>query len=159
MTKVVFPGCFDPVTVGHLSVIERASRLFSEVHIAIVENQSTAKQLMWSIEERTKFMQEAVSHIPKVTVHVFSGLLVHFLKQLQIPVIIRGVRSAVDWNYESELFQVHQILWPEIEMLGLPSLAQYDVVSSSFVREIWKLGGDISAMVPPKVLELMQESR
>ena len=82
-----------------------------------------------------------------------------FLKKLQIPVIIRGVRSAVDWNYDSELFQVHQILWPEIEMLGLPSLAQYDVVSSSFVREIWKLGGDISAMVPPKVLELMQESR
>jgi pantetheine-phosphate adenylyltransferase len=157
MTKVVFPGSFDPVTVGHLSVIERSCSIFSEVHIAMAENLSTHKKNMWPIEQRTQMMLAAVSPFSNVIVHQFNGLLVDFLKKLDIPLIIRGVRCANDWNYESELFQVHKILWPEVEMLCLASDAKFDVVSSTFVREIWSLGGNVSQLVPPAVLTLMKK--
>jgi pantetheine-phosphate adenylyltransferase len=156
MTKVVFPGSFDPVTVGHLSIIERASRLFSEVHIAISENPSSSKTPMWSLAARKQFMQSTVKHLANVKIHSFDGLLVDYLKKIQIPVIVRGVRSALDWNFESELFQVHKILWPEVEMVCLRSDAQYDVVSSTYVREIRRYGGDIKALVPPSVYDLIQ---
>lgn len=157
MTRVVFPGSFDPVTVGHLSVIERSSSLFSEVHIAIAENLSGTKKNRWSIEQRTAFMLAAIAPFPNVIVHQFSGLLVEFLKKLQISLMIRGIRSVNDWSYESELFQVHKILWPEVEMLFLASDAKFDVVSSTYVREIWSLGGNVDTLVPPAVLELMKK--
>jgi len=157
MTKVVFPGSFDPVTVGHVSIIERASKLFSEVHIAISENPSSSKAPMWSIDSRKKFMQTAIAHLSNVKVHVFSGLLVDYLKQIKIPVIIRGVRSAVDWNFEAELFQVHKILWSDVEMICLRSDAQYDVVSSTYVREIFRYGGDIRSLVPASVYPLIKK--
>lgn len=157
MTKVIFPGSFDPVTVGHLSVIERSSSIFSEVHIAIAENLSGTKKNRWSIEQRKEFMLAAVEPFPNVFVHQFGGLLVEFMKKLKISLMIRGIRSATDWNYDSELFQVHKILWPEVEMLCLASDARFDVVSSTYVREIWSLGGNVNALVPPAVLELMKK--
>jgi pantetheine-phosphate adenylyltransferase len=115
--------------------------------------------VMWSIEEREAFMHAAVHHLPQVKVHCFSGLLVDFLKANNIAVIIRGVRSAVDWNYESELFQVHKILWPQLEMVCLRSDSQFNVVSSTYVREIYKYGGDISSLVPPACLKLMASKK
>lgn len=157
MTKVVFPGSFDPVTVGHVSIIERASKLFSEVHIAISENPSSSKAPMWSIDSRKLFMQTAIAHLPNVKVLVFSGLLVEYLKKIKIPVIIRGVRSAADWNFESELFQVHKILWPDVEMICLRSDSKYDVISSTYVREILRYEGDISSLVPPAVHDLIRK--
>jgi pantetheine-phosphate adenylyltransferase len=157
MTKVVFPGSFDPVTVGHLSIIERACQLFSEVHVAIAEKPSSSKSVLWSIDERHALMGLAVAHLKQVKIHRFSGLLVEFLKSVDIPVIVRGVRSAVDWNFESELFQVHKILWPSIEMVCLRSNPQYDAVSSTYVREIFRYKGDISSLVPPQCLKLIEE--
>lgn len=159
MTKVVFPGSFDPITVGHLSIIERSCQLFKEVHVAIAENPSSSKSVLWSIDERQALMEVAIAHLPQVKVHRFTGLLVDFLKSVKIPVIVRGVRSAVDWNFESELFQVHKILWPEVEMVCLRSNPQYDAVSSTYVREIFKYGGDIRSLVPPACLSLLEKKR
>ena len=159
MTKVVFPGSFDPVTLGHVNIIERACHLFSEVHVAIASQPSTSKSVMWSIDDREALMCAAVKHLPKVKVHRFSGLLVDFLKTVHIPVIVRGVRSSVDWNYESELSQVHKILWPQVEMVCLRSDSQFNVVSSTYVREIFKYGGDISSLIPPVCVEMIERKR
>jgi len=157
MTKVVFPGSFDPITLGHLSIIERASVLFSEVHVAIAEQPSTSKFPFWSIDQRQAFVEVSVAHLTNVKVHRFCGLLVDFLQQQNIPTIVRGLRSAVDWHYESELFQVYKILWPAVEMVCLRSDHQYDAVSSTNVREVLKYGGDIEKFVPKSILALLRQ--
>lgn len=157
MTKVVFPGSFDPITLGHLSIIERASVLFAEVHVAIAAQPSSVKQPCWSIEQRQAFVEASVTHLRNVSVHRFSGLLVDFLQQQNIPTIVRGLRSAVDWHYESELFQVYKILWPAVEMVCLRSDHQYDAVSSTNVREVLKYGGNIEKFVPKPMLNLLRQ--
>lgn len=156
--KVVFPGSFDPLTFGHLSIIERASALFEEVHIAVAAQPSTVKQTRWSIQQRLQMVEAAVGHIDRVKVHQFSGLLVTFLKQLGVATILRGVRSAKDWEFETELYQVHKILWPEVEMICLAADSRFTTVSSSFVREILHYHGDISKLVPSEVYRLIKET-
>lgn len=159
MVQAVFPGSFDPLTLGHLSIINRASQLFDELHIAIAENQSASKSAIWSLADRKQFIEAATQHLSNIHVHIFSGLLVNFLKAKNIPLLVRGARSAVDWNYESELFHVYKMLWPAVETVVLPADIQYDIVSSTYVREIWKLGGDISGMVPSVIIELMEQKK
>jgi pantetheine-phosphate adenylyltransferase len=156
MKKVVFPGSFDPPTLGHLSIIERASLLFDEVHIALAEKPSTSKQTRWTIEQRRKMMDACIHHLKNIHVHQFSGLLVNFLQDNKISTIIRGVRSTKDWEFEMELFQVHKVLWPEVEMVCLAADQKYNTVSSSFVREILHYGGDVSKLVPESVLKLIR---
>lgn len=151
MQKVVFSGVFDPVTLGHLNLIERMAQLFPKVIIAIA--QSSSKNPKWSLEQRTTFMKSAVAHLDNIEVMPFSGLLVDFLKNQQAKIIIRGVRSIIDWSYEQEMAQINQMLMPELETLFLPAQHQ---ISSTYVRQIWELDGDISSLVPPKVLELMK---
>lgn len=154
--KVVFPGSFDPITLGHLSIIERAHALFDEVHIAVSAQPSTVKQTRWSIERRMQMVAATVQDFKRVKVHQFSGLLVTFLQELGVATIVRGVRSAKDWEYETELYQVHKILWPEVEMICLAADPKFSTVSSSFVREILYYQGDISKLVPSSVHALMQ---
>jgi pantetheine-phosphate adenylyltransferase len=158
MKKVVFPGSFDPPTLGHLSIIERGTALFDELHVAVAQNPSTSKKTRWSIEQRLAMMRASVQHLPNVYVHSFSGLLVDFLQKNKMPTIIRGLRSAKDWEYETELFQVHKILWPEVEMICLAADLKFTTVSSSFVREILHYGGDISKLVPQSVLEQIAQA-
>jgi pantetheine-phosphate adenylyltransferase len=153
MRKAVFPGSFDPVTMGHVNIIERASCLFGEVVIAVAEVSS--KQMLWDLSQRTQMMKAAVSHLPNVRVEAFSGLLVDFLKAQHIPLLVRGVRSLMDWNYEHEMSLLNQKLWAEVETIYLSAHSEHTVMSSTFVRQVWKLGGDLSNLVPAPVLKLM----
>ncbi len=152
MKKVVFSGVFDPVTFGHVNLIERASKLFPEVIVAVAE--SSSKEPMWNIAQRTQLMQVAIEHITNVKVRSFSGLLVDFLKSQKATTIIRGVRSVVDWGYEVEMAEVNKRLMPDVETLFLSA---QENMSSTYVRQIWQLGGDVSSLVPSKTLELMKK--
>jgi pantetheine-phosphate adenylyltransferase len=152
MKKVVFSGVFDPVTLGHVNLIERASKLFPEVIVAVAE--SSSKQPMWNIAQRTQFMQVAVEHIINVKVRSFSGLLVDFLKSQKTTTIIRGIRSVVDWGYEVEMAEINKRLMPSVETLFI---AAQENMSSTFVRQIWSLDGDVSSLVPAQTLELMKK--
>lgn len=153
MKKVVFPGSFDPITFGHLNIIERAASLFDEVVVAVSEVSS--KQMLWDLQQRSAMVQAAVSHVPNVRVATFTGLLVDFLKAQNTPLLIRGVRSLMDWNYEHEMSLLNQKLWADVETIYLSAHSEHTVMSSTFVRQVWSLGGDLSNLVPGSVLKLM----
>lgn len=153
MKKVVFPGSFDPITFGHLNIIERAASLFDEVVVAVSEVSS--KQMLWDLKQRSAMVQAAVSHVPNVRVATFTGLLVDFLKAQDTPLLIRGVRSLMDWNYEHEMSLLNQKLWADVETIYLSAHSEHTVMSSTFVRQVWSLGGDLSNLVPDSVLKLM----
>jgi pantetheine-phosphate adenylyltransferase len=152
MKKVVFSGVFDPVTFGHVNIIERAAKMFPEVIVAVAE--SSSKQSMWSVAQRTQLMQVAVEHLTNVKVRSFSGLLVDFLKAQKVTTIIRGVRSVIDWSYEVEMADINHKMMPDVETLFLSA---QENMSSTYVRQIWGLGGNVSSLVPPKTLELMKK--
>lgn len=153
MKKVVFPGSFDPMTFGHLNIVERASRLFDEVVVAVSEVSN--KQMVWDLQQRCLMAKAAVSHLPNVRVEPFAGLLVDFLQLQRIPLLIRGVRSFMDWNYEHEMSLLNQKLWTEVETIYLSAHSEHTVMSSTFVRQVWSLGGDLKNLVPEPVLKLM----
>ena len=155
MRRAIYPGSFDPPTCGHLDVIERASRLFDELIVAIIVNPN--KQPFFSVEERTSLLQAVLpAHCTNVTVDNFTGLLMDYAQRKQANALIRGLRSSADYEYELPMILMNRHLAPEIEtvlLVGDPSLTH---VSSSLVKEVFKLGGSIAGLVPPNVLTAMQ---
>lgn len=149
MRKAVCPGSFDPITNGHLDVIERASGLFDEVTIAVLMN--SAKSGLFTIEERIKMAKEAVSHIPNAKVDTWSGLLVDYCKAHGIGAIIKGLRAVSDFDYELQMAQMNLQL-KGVDTLLMATKPAYSFLSSSLVREIAKYGGDVSTLVPAGVL-------
>lgn len=149
MRKAVCPGSFDPITNGHIDVIERASGLFDEVVIAVLVN--SAKSGLFTIEERIKMAKEAVSHIPNATVDTWTGLLVDYCRAHQIGAIVKGLRAVSDFDYELQMAQMNLQL-KGIDTLLMATKPAYSFLSSSLVREIAKYGGDVSALVPAGVL-------
>jgi len=152
MKKVVFSGVFDPVTIGHVNFIMRAAQIFPEVVVAVAEH--SAKLPLWTIAQRTQMMQAAIEHLTNVKVRSFSGLLVDFMKAQKATTIIRGVRSVVDWSYEIEMAAINKRIMPAVETIFLPA---EENISSSFVRQIYALRGDISTLVPANTLELINK--
>ena len=155
MRRAIYPGSFDPPTCGHLDVIERASRLFDELIVAIIVNPN--KQPFFSVEERASLLQAALpASCANVTIERFTGLLMDFAQQRQACALIRGLRSSADYEYELPMILMNRHLAPEIEtvlLVGDPSLTH---ISSSLVKEVFKLGGSIAGLVPPNVLTAMQ---
>ena len=155
MRRAIYPGSFDPPTCGHLDLIERASRLFDELVVAIIVNPN--KQPFFSVEERTSLLQAALpAHCANVTVDHFTGLLMDYAQHKQAIALIRGLRSSADYEYELPMILMNRHLAPDIEtvlLVGDPSLTH---VSSSLVKEVFKLGGSIAGLVPPNVLTAMQ---
>ncbi|MGA0902138.1 MAG: pantetheine-phosphate adenylyltransferase [Candidatus Nanopelagicaceae bacterium] len=150
MRKAVCPGSFDPITNGHIDVIERASGLFDQVVIAVLANSS--KTGLFSIEERLVLAKDAVSHIPNVTVDTWSGLLVDYCKTNNIGAIIKGLRAVSDFDYELQMAQMNLQL-KGVDTLLMATKPAYSFLSSSLVREIARYGGDVSALVPAGVLK------
>lgn len=146
---VIFPGTFDPMTYGHVDLIERAAKLFPQVIVAIAENKR--KQPHFECEERVRMAQEILHVFPNVTVEGFGGLLSEFARSKGAQGIIRGLRTVSDFEYECQLANMNRHLAPEIETVFLSAGEQYAFVSSSLVSEIAELGGDVSAFVPPLV--------
>ena len=153
MRKAVCPGSFDPITNGHLDVIERASGLFDEVVIAVLVN--SAKSGLFSIEERIAMAKEAVAHIPNARVDTWSGLLVDYCKANGIGAIIKGLRAVSDFDYELQMAQMNLQL-KGVDTLLMATKPAYSFLSSSLVREIARYGGDVSALVPDGVLRALK---
>ncbi len=150
MTKVVCPGSFDPVTNGHLDIIERAARLFDEVVVAVLVNES--KQGLFSIDERQDLLAEATSHLPNVSVASFKGLLVDFCTANGITAIVKGLRAVTDFDYELQMAQMNGSL-TEVDTIFIPTTPEYSFLASSLVKEVAKHGGDVSGLVPDFVLD------
>ncbi len=153
---VVYPGSFDPLTNGHLDVIQRASRLFQKVKVAILENPNKRGQYLFSAEERLAIVREATQHLPNVEVHTFSGLLVDFVKRVGAQAIVKGLRAVSDYEYELQMAHLNRQLLPGLETLFILSATRYSFVSSTMVKEIARYGGDVSKLVPPATLRALK---
>ncbi|TNF45610.1 pantetheine-phosphate adenylyltransferase [bacterium] len=151
MKKIaIYPGTFDPITNGHVDLIQRASKIFDEVVVLV--SADTKKKPMFSTEERSAMVSEAVDdYSDNVKVKVFHGLLVEEVKRLSACIIIRGLRAVSDFEYESQMALMNKRLNPLVETFFMISREEYAYISSSFVKEISNLGGDVSTMVPEGV--------
>lgn len=151
----IYPGSFDPVTLGHLDIIERAARVMDKVIVGVLQNSS--KSPMFTTQERVELMQTATAHLPNVEVKAFDGLLVDFLRQEGALYVIRGLRAITDFEYELQMAQANRKLFPEMETLFIPTHAEVSFVSSTIVKDILKHGGDVSGFVPASVLGRLTE--
>lgn len=151
----VYPGSFDPVTYGHLDIIERASKICNKLLIGVLNN--SKKTPLFSVEERVKMLQEVVKDIPNVEVKSFSGLTVDFARENGATVMIRGLRAVTDFEYELQLSQTNRALAPDIDTVFFTTNLKYSYVSSSITKEIAMYGSDISKFVPPYVLEKVRD--
>ncbi|MBX9570616.1 MAG: pantetheine-phosphate adenylyltransferase [Candidatus Obscuribacterales bacterium] len=155
MVRAVYPGSFDPITLGHLDIITRASKLFDEVVMAVVAN--PGKNPLLPIDVRAELISRVIGDMPGVTVDTFQGLTVDFAKNKQISVIIRGLRAVSDYEAELSMAQTNKQLLPELETIFLMTKAEYSFISSSTVKEIVKLGGDVTQFLPPAVNLYLKE--
>ena len=149
MRRCVCPGSFDPVTNGHLDVIERASRLYDEVTVGVLVNAS--KSGLFAVEERMEMLREATTAFGNVTVDSFQGLLVDYCRARDIPVVVKGLRAVSDFDYELQMSQMNNRL-TGLETLFVATNPEYSFLSSSLVKEVAKWGGDVSGLVPEPVL-------
>ncbi|MEV4318383.1 pantetheine-phosphate adenylyltransferase [Actinocrispum sp. NPDC049592] len=150
MRRAVYPGSYDPVTNGHLDIIERAAQVFDEVVIAVMINKS--KQTLFTVEERTDMLREVTAHLPGVRVDSWHGLLVQYCEQHGIKAIVKGLRAVSDFDYELQMAQMNQQL-SGIDTLFMPTSPAYSFLSSSLVKEVAKYGGDVTHLLPPKIHE------
>nr|WP_298678127.1 pantetheine-phosphate adenylyltransferase [uncultured Treponema sp.] len=155
MIKAVFAGSFDPPTFGHLNIIERAQKLFSEIHVVIAVNNN--KNYCFSGEERLEMIQKLVSRWNNVSVHLWDSLIVDYAKKIKADVLIRGVRNDNDFLYEFDLAMMNKSLNPQIETLFLVPDPKFFVLRSSSIKELAAFGGDVSTMVPPIVETMLKK--
>lgn len=154
MTLALCPGSFDPVTNGHLDIIERAARHFDEVLVAILRNPQ--KEPLFSVEERYAMLTKSVSHLPNVEVDSFEGLLVTYARSKSVSVILKGLRAVTDFDYEIQMAHMNNRL-SGIDTFFLPTRTEYSYLSSSLVRDVVRHGGDIEGLVPDHVLGALKE--
>ncbi|WGE45646.1 pantetheine-phosphate adenylyltransferase [Actinobacillus equuli] len=152
---VIYAGTFDPITNGHLDIIERAAKLFGKVIVAVARNPS--KQPLFSLEERTLLVKQSCVHLSNVQAVGFSGLLADFAAQHQAKALIRGIRGNDDIEYEIQLAQLNEKLEEGLETIFLPPAVQWRYLSSTMVREIYHHQGDVAQFVPPFVLNALKE--
>lgn len=155
MKRAVYPGSFDPVTNGHVDIITRASRLFDELVVAVMVN--PAKDHLFTLEERQEMIREVCVGLPNVSVSTFSGLLVHHLREIDISVIIKGLRAISDFESEFQMAALNSTLDPGVETLFMKTASENAFLSSSMVRQIAKLKGPVTEMVPTIVNRRLTE--
>jgi len=159
MSKAVCPGSYDPITNGHLDVIQRASAIFDEVVVAVVNASVRKTKPLFDVEERIAFIEEAVAELglEGVTVEKFDVLVVEFARQQGADAIVKGLRAISDYLYETEMAQLNRNEAPDIESIYLIASSQYSFLSSSGIKDMATFGGDISRYVPPRVARRLQE--
>ena len=155
MVTALYPGSFDPVTRGHIDVAARAAALFDQVIIAVYATPS--KNLLFTTDERVDLFRDAVSHLVNVEVRRFEGLVVRFAQEIGAAVIVRGLRSGSDFEYEYEMAFMNRKLAPDVDMVSFMTSQEHMYVSSSLLKEVARLGGDITGMVTPKVVAAVYE--
>lgn len=151
MKRAIYPGSFDPVTFGHLDVIERSLKIADELIVGVLRNNT--KNPLFSVEERVTMLKEAVRKFPHVKVESFDGLLVDFAVQSEAAIIVRGLRAITDFEYELQMSQINTVLNSGVDTVFLTTRLQYAYLSSSTVKEVALMGGDISKFVPENVME------
>lgn len=155
VVKAIYPGTFDPITNGHLDVIERAATTFGHLVVAVAINPD--KHPTFTMEERVEMIRESSRHIANVEVVSFPGLLVDFAHQIGARVIVKGLRAVSDFEYEFQMAQMNRKLNPTVETVFMTTASHYAFLSSSLVKQIAKLGGDVSDLVPETVLRRLRE--
>lgn len=154
MTSVIYPGTFDPITNGHLDIIERSAVIFPRVLVAVAN--SPSKKPLFSLDERVELVRQSVAHLSNVEVFGFSDLLANVIKQHNISAIIRGVRTTTDFEYELQLADLNRLLTKGVESLFFPPAEKWAFVSSTIVREIYLHGGDVAELVPEPVFNALK---
>ena len=150
----MYPGSFDPITNGHLDLIQRGSRMFDRLIVSILRNDT--KQPLFDVEERTEMLREVVHVYPNVEVDSFDGLLVDHAARHSATVLLRGIRAISDYEYELQMALMNRRLRPTVETVFMMANEAYSFISSRLVKEVFGLGGNISGLVPPSVEERMQ---
>ena len=153
MKTIVYPGTFDPITNGHIDLVERAAKLFDKVVIGIASSQR--KSPLFSIEERIQLASDALSHVPNIEIRGFDYLLVNFVNDCKADAILRGLRAVSDFEYEFQLANMNRALSPDLESIFLTPAERFSYISSSLVREISSLDGDVSKFVPANVVDAL----
>ncbi|MEC9248819.1 MAG: pantetheine-phosphate adenylyltransferase [Pseudomonadota bacterium] len=151
----VYPGTFDPITLGHFDIVSRASPLFDSVIMAIAE--STSKNTVFSIAERVELARKVVSDLPNIEVQKFDGLMVDFARKCKASVVLRGLRAVSDFEYEFQLAGMNRKLMSEVDTIFMPTSEKYTYISSSLVREIASYGGNVSDFVDPQVASALSK--
>jgi len=154
--KALYPGSFDPITNGHLDVLERARKMFDEVVIAVLNN--SEKKAFLDVEERLKLIKEAVKTMKNVSVASFDGLTVEYAKKINAGFLIRGLRTITDFEYEVQLCQTNQVIAPDIDTVFLSTKPEHNFISSSIVRELSNHKTNISKFVPENVVKYLQNN-
>ena len=151
MTRAIYPGSFDPVTLGHLDIIKRASKIFDELIVGVLNNNS--KSPLFSVEKRVKMLNDVVKDLPNVKVMSFEGLLVDFARKVDAQIIVRGLRAVTDFEYELQMSQTNTVLNENVDTIVFTTSLEYAYLSSSTVREAAYFGADISKFVPESVVQ------
>ena len=155
MKRAVYPGSFDPITFGHLDIIERSAKMVDELVIAVLRN--SAKNSLFSLDERVNMIRELTKDLPNVKVETFDGLLVDYMSQIDANIIVRGLRAVTDFEYELQIAQMNHVLKDNVETIFLITNLKYSYLSSSLVKEIASYGGDISKFVPEEIIGRIYE--
>lgn len=151
MSKAIYPGSFDPITFGHIDIIERASKIVDELVVGVLCN--SAKNPLFSLDERVSMIEEMTKHLPNVTVQAFDGLLVDYMNKIGATLIVRGLRAVTDFEYELQIAQTNHVQNENIETIFLTTNLNYSYLSSTIVKEFASYGGDISKFVPEQFIE------
>ena len=155
MKRAIYPGSFDPLTLGHLDMIERSAKIVDELVIGVLNN--SAKNSLFSLDERVSMIKEMTESMPNVTVASFDGLLVDYMKEISATIIVRGLRAVTDFEYELQIAQTNHVENPEVETIFLTTSLQYSYLSSTIVKEFASYGGDISKFVPARFIDRIYE--
>ena len=155
MKRAIYPGSFDPLTLGHLDMIKRSAKIVDELVIGVLNN--SAKNSLFSLDERVSMIKEMKESMPNVTVASFDGLLVDYMKEINATIIVRGLRAVTDFEYELQIAQTNHVENPEVETIFLTTSLQYSYLSSTIVKEFASYGGDISKFVPARFIDRIYE--
>ncbi len=157
MTIAIYPGSFDPITYGHIDVATRAARLFAKLIIGVYE--TPGKPLLFSLEERLEMARRALTDVPNIEVRSFSDLTVDFARRVKAQAMVRGLRVSADFEMEFDMAMMNSRLYPELELVCFMASPEYQFLSSSLMKEVAKLGGNISGLVPEHVAEALRKKK
>jgi len=152
--KALYPGTFDPPTNGHVDLIQRGSKLFEHLTVAILIN--PVKNPLFTVEERVEMLKEATASLPNVSIATFDGLMVEFARKQGASAVLRGIRAISDYEYEFQMALMNRRIAPEIETVFLQPAGRYSFISSRMLKEVFSFGGDVTGLVPPNVLKRLR---